>query len=306
MTPDDRAALAALDSRIKTLLPDEYQDCYEEVEPTSMGSAGLKYDSEGRVAWNEMWATFCDLAMAGGPPHKGTLLGPASASDIQAEPERYRTVVAEICRGVSMVTELPTEISPRAGWVRVNCLSEGMASWLLRAIVMENVAARAEGLTLEVPAAPHFRVEKEIKNVVTVMAKTSHYWLGHMWPAQQRAIGQLFSSMAGKTPLVEPVASSDELPHERSSAAARMAEAIERETGLKTSTHQYLGWLGVACPSVRMAIWMMRAIVTTNILSRREETTLFLPVNPRQDPDGHRVVDGLVRAHRFATLKGVV
>jgi hypothetical protein len=38
-----------------------------------------------------------------------------------------------------------------------------------------------------------FRLEKEIKNVVTVTAKTCHYWLEHMWAAASN----VFS--AGKT-----------------------------------------------------------------------------------------------------------
>ena len=86
-----------------------------------MGSAGLKYDADGKVAWNEIWGSFCDLAMAGGPPHKGTLLEPASAAEIEAEPERHQNVVDEICRGITMVSELAPEASPIPGWVRVEC-----------------------------------------------------------------------------------------------------------------------------------------------------------------------------------------
>jgi len=43
---------------------------------------------------------------------------------------------------------------------------------MLRAITMENVAVRLEGRALDLPAAPVFRIDKEIKNVVTVVAKT--------------------------------------------------------------------------------------------------------------------------------------
>ena len=83
-----------------------------------MGSAAVKYGSDGKPAWNEMWATFCDLAMAGGPPHKGTLLEPASESEIDAQPDRYREVVEEICRGAYMVTGFAVKPSPIPGWVR--------------------------------------------------------------------------------------------------------------------------------------------------------------------------------------------
>ncbi len=36
-----------------------------------------------------MWGSFCDLAMAGGPPHKGKLLETGSRNYILAEPARY-------------------------------------------------------------------------------------------------------------------------------------------------------------------------------------------------------------------------
>jgi sirohydrochlorin cobaltochelatase len=60
------------------------------------------------------------------------------------------------------------------------CADEAMALWLLRAIVVENVAVRREGSVLFLPAAPHFRLEGEIKNVITVVAKTHHYWNEHL------------------------------------------------------------------------------------------------------------------------------
>jgi hypothetical protein len=77
ITLDDVLGLEALEAKLRAILPEQYRESYDEVVPVSMGSAGLKYDADGRVAWNEMWATFCDLAMAGGPPHRGTLLQPA-------------------------------------------------------------------------------------------------------------------------------------------------------------------------------------------------------------------------------------
>ena len=100
-----------------------------------------------------------------------------------------------------MATGLRSYASPTPGWVCVTCLSDGMAEWLVRAIVMENVAARRAGAVLELPAAPHFRLEKEIKNVVTVIAKTCHYWMGHIPPEQQRAIGELFGTIGQESAL---------------------------------------------------------------------------------------------------------
>jgi hypothetical protein len=297
---DDRRALEDLDARLKTILPEEYQESYEDVQPLPMGSAGLKYDRDGKVAWNEIWQTFCDLAMAGGPPHKGTLLEAGRQEEIEAHPHRYAEVADEICRGVMMAAYLEAAPSPDPGWIRVTCLSEGMAGWLLRAIAMENVAARVDGVALDLPAAPHFRLEKEIKNVVTVIAKTSHYWLEHMPRSQQRAIASLFARLSAETPIVEPA-----LVHAPEDAA-RMAAAIEAATALPPSTHRYPGWLGLECASVRRAVWMMRALVAGNVLSRREGTVLFVPVNPIADPGGEAVVRALSRVHHLATAKNVL
>jgi hypothetical protein len=51
---------------------------------------------------------------------------------------------------------------------------------LLRAIVVENVCVRREESVLFLPAGPAFRLDKEIKNVITVVAKTHHYWREHL------------------------------------------------------------------------------------------------------------------------------
>lgn len=37
------------------------------------------------------------------------------------------------------------------------------------------------------PAGPSFRLEREIKNAVTVAAKTAHYWQEHLAGAQVAA-----------------------------------------------------------------------------------------------------------------------
>jgi hypothetical protein len=300
----DRRALDELDNRLRIVLPEEYQDTYERMQPVAMGSAGLKFAEDGSVAWDQIWGSFCDLAMAGGPPHKGALLRPGTRAEIDAEPDRYRTVVDEIGRGISLAAQLPADAAPDAGWVRVECYSEAMAGWLVRAITMENVAVRAEGKWIDLPAAPRFRVEKEIKNVITVIAKTSHYWLGHLPRSQQRAIAALFSTLDARGPLLAP-GGSDEggQPDQDAPLYASIAEGVQGSTGLAASPHRYPGWLGLECPGVRGAIWMMRALVVDNVLARREDTTLFVPVNAPVDPHGHRVVDVVSRAHRLASVR---
>jgi hypothetical protein len=304
---DDRKALEELDGRIRTLLPEDYQESFEDIQPVPMRSAGLKYDSEGRVAWDEIWGSFCDLALAGGPPHKGALLEPASQAQVDAEPERFAQVTDEICRGITMVTDLPARQSPVPGWVRVDCLSEVMAGWLLRAIVVENVAVRCEGRALDLPAGPRYRLEKEIKNVVTVIAKTCHYWMGHMPRAQKRAIADLFATMASESPLVAPAVPGDGLRREDlETASTSLGETIRQNTGLAPSSLRHAGWLGVECPDVRAAVWMMRALVVSNVLSRREGNVLFVPVNPLSDPDGIAVAAAVTRIHSLAAARGML
>jgi sirohydrochlorin cobaltochelatase len=145
-----------------------------------MGSASLYRDSEGQVPWDKIWTSFCDLAMAGGPPHRGTLLESVDIEKVKQSPEEYRAVVAELRRGIRLASGLDTFESDSLGWVGVQCESEAMAAWLLRAILVENVIVRREGAKLYLPAGPDFRVEREIKNVITSVAKTVHYWKSHL------------------------------------------------------------------------------------------------------------------------------
>ena len=306
LSDDDRQAFETAQARLRAILPEDYQDTYDDIQPVSMGSAGLKFAADGQVAWNEMWATFCDLAMAGGPPHKGALLEAAPRAAVEAAPERYDEVVEEICRGVTMVTDLGAYPAPIPGWIHVDCFSEGMAGWLLRAIVMENVSARTEGLTLALPAGPDYRLEKEIKNVVTVIAKTCHYWTGHMWLPQRRKIAALLAAMAAESPVLAPALSTDGDPDGHDRAFAALADAVRRDTGLSTSPHRYVGWLGVECAGVPAAVWMMRLLVAGNVLTRREGTVLFVPVNPAADPEGTAIAQALARVHRFAAANGVL
>ena len=62
----------------------------------------------------------------------------------------------------------------------MGCLSEDRALWLLRAFVVGSVTVRREVNVLWFPAGPHFRLEREIKNVVTLVAKTTHYCQDHI------------------------------------------------------------------------------------------------------------------------------
>ena len=165
--------------RASSILPPRYQGD-QKVNSAPMASGPMRYMEDGQVAWDEMWTSFCDLALAGGPPHRDTLLEPVAPDEVRLDIEGYERVLTEIERGLRLVTGLAVVQSERLGWIGLRCANQEMALWLLRAIIVENVCVRREGVTLFLPVGPNFTVEKEIKNVITVVAKTHHYWMEHM------------------------------------------------------------------------------------------------------------------------------
>lgn len=104
----------------RDLLPPRYRDG-RAVSAAPMGAAPLRYADDGQVAWDEMWTNFCDLALAGGPSHRGTLLEPVASEEVKANQDAYERVVAEIERGLRLVTGLPTVRSENLGWVGLQC-----------------------------------------------------------------------------------------------------------------------------------------------------------------------------------------
>ena len=142
-----------------------------------MSAAPFVWRSDGRPDWGAMWSSFCELALFGGPPHRGpesALAGGArgdAASDTSG-------AVEEIRRGIWETTGLYSE--PAApGWLAVTCESPRMAAWLCATIILENVEARCDEERLLLPADSSFAVEDQVKSVVTVVAKTHHYWSAH-------------------------------------------------------------------------------------------------------------------------------
>ena len=79
---------------------------------------------------------------------QGRCTQPRLRAETDAQANRYREVIQELCRGIKMVTDLSAEPSSIPGWIRVNCVNRGTADWLLRAITMESVSVRCEGLEL--------------------------------------------------------------------------------------------------------------------------------------------------------------
>ena len=141
-----------------------------------MAAAPIKYQPDGSVDWGNMWDSFCVLAREGGPPHRGTLL--QAQVDVDTASAGYRFAVEEICRGIHAVSGLRAAVAG-PGWIAVECRSAGMARWLAESIQGENVAARAQHSRLLLPAGDDFTLKGEIKNVITAVAKTTHYWGEH-------------------------------------------------------------------------------------------------------------------------------
>ena len=132
---------------------------------------------DGRPDWGAMWTTFCDLALHGGPPQRGpeqALRAPDPAGHADSAP----AMRAEIERGIFETTGLVAEPA-EPGWLAVRCESSRMAAWLCAAIILENVEAAVAGSRLLLPAGPDFRLEDQVKSVITVLAKTHHYWREH-------------------------------------------------------------------------------------------------------------------------------
>ena len=277
MHPNDvPAELAALDARINALLPPQYQHCYSAVPPTSMGSAGLLYGPDGKVAWGQVWTTFCDLALAGGPPHRGKLLEPVAEAAVAAQPTAYAAVVAELDRAIGLTTDLAVVEGHAPGWVGVPCGSPTEAAWLQFAVTAENVSARRRGADLQLPAGPDFQVAKEIKNVVVALAKSYHYWEGHLTDSQQ--------TLAEATAW-EPASRAEAALDPRAAEAAVVEiEKSLRAAGVSTTPRRYPGWVGVQLGNDEEAVWIFRAVLADRVLVRREGRVLYFPVGTYPNP----------------------
>lgn len=146
-----------------------------------MSSAPFVWRPDGRPDWGSMWTTFCELALFGGPPQRGpngALRASTSGGGCDA------AMLAEMRRGIWETTGLYAE-SSEPGRLVVSCDSAAMAQWMATAIALENVEARADEDRIVLPAGAGWRIEDEVKSIITVVAKTHHYWQAHVMGAQQ-------------------------------------------------------------------------------------------------------------------------
>jgi hypothetical protein len=170
----------ALSAFLRTLPPDRQ----EVLAPRGSGGKGAPmaaapfvWRADGRPDWRAMWSSFCELALFGGPPHRGPD-NPLHAVKPTDDGAGTTDAVAEIRRGIWETTGLFAEPA-EPGWLAVTCSSPKMAAWLCATIILENVDARVEEERLLVPADPSFTLEDQVKSVITVVAKTHHYWTAH-------------------------------------------------------------------------------------------------------------------------------
>jgi sirohydrochlorin cobaltochelatase len=159
----------------------------------------MRYKEDGSVDWGNMWDSFCALAIEGGPPHRGDLL--ALAPDEEVEGACYEAAAAEICRGIYEVSGLSAAPGD-PGWIAIDCPTAAMARWLADAVNEENVIARCADTTLFVPCGGSFTTKGEVKNVITAVAKTTHYWAEHV-PGEVKsslAMQLLIRGLVGRLP----------------------------------------------------------------------------------------------------------
>ena len=172
--------------------PDPSDDPVEVILPllpqiATMSSADFVYRADGRPDWQSIWQGFCELALYGGPPHRGVesrLLAPTG--DAATATPAEGGAVDEIRRGIAETTGLDSSLV-EPGWLAVVCRSRAMAVWMAASTILENVEARFEGDRLLVPASDSFTVKDRVKSVITVVAKTHHYWIEHVLTQEMMA-----------------------------------------------------------------------------------------------------------------------
>ena len=253
----------------------------------------------------EIWGSFCDLAMAGGPPHKGALLEPGNeGGDRRAVRSLRRGRRGDLPRHQD--GDRPARVSsprlPAGSASRVRRRDGRLAAARHRHGERRGSPPRRDARTAGVRRTSASRRKSRTSSPSSPRPATTG------WATcprdQQQAIAELFVTMAGESPLIEPDLSSPD-SDERAASWPRASLTDPASTGLQRSNHRYPGWLGLECPSVRAAVWMMRALVASNVLSRREGTVLFVPVNPATDPRGVNVAGAVERVYRCAAARGI-
>src|SRR5262245_15942849 len=120
----DKATNSAFPS--STSLPGETSSAGHSISAKAMSSAPMVYSEDGSVAWGEMWGVFCELASAGGPPHRGTMLFAPRMEDPTTP--AYQQACDELIRGIHLVSGLKAS-AVKPGWLALECANSAQARW---------------------------------------------------------------------------------------------------------------------------------------------------------------------------------
>src|SRR2546430_13239319 len=87
-----------------------------------MAAAPFVWRADGRPDWRAMWTSFCELALFGGPPHRGAEQALRGSETAGADATSDTETIAEIRRGIQETTGLDSEtVAP--GWIAIACES---------------------------------------------------------------------------------------------------------------------------------------------------------------------------------------
>ena len=152
----------------------------------AMSSAPFVWREDGRPDWARMWTTFCELALYGGPPHRGPEQRAAGA-ERRGGRGSDAAMLAEMRRGIWETTGLYAE-SGAAGLARRHVRHR--PRWPPGCARPSSSRMSTRGSTrigLLVPAGPDYQLKDEVKSIITVVAKTHHYWQAHVADSGARA-----------------------------------------------------------------------------------------------------------------------
>ena len=234
--------------------------------------------------------SFCDLALAGGPPHRGTLLRPATPAEIAAEPDATAAVASELTRAIRLAVGPEAWAGGESGWLAVPCESPGAAAWLALAITAENVSCRRRGDCVELPIGPRVSL-REGSQERSVRARQGAPLLGRA-PEFRATVARTGARLGGAGDARGPGCR----PGRRRGGGRDASECPARRGIAGGRGRARLGGPGVRATRFK-AGWMLRAVASNGVMCRHESATLYVAVGRRVDEGQfRRVVDACLEA----------
>ena len=85
-----------------------------------------------------------------------------------------------------------------------------------------------------------------------------------------------------------------------------MQQSLQQATSLTPALDEAPGWIGIPCESEEATVWLLRAIAVEDVLVRRTDATLYVPVDIRtaaEDPIA-KTASFVADAQRLWKLRG--